>query len=90
MKSEQQAGAILFFQLPTIPQYILKTPLRAVGIHEVKQVFQAGTWVAHINNRDVFCSSVDSAVNSLIVPIIIGAELRGIGPLCVNQHGIIK
>ncbi|MBE6831371.1 MAG: hypothetical protein E7519_14305 [Ruminococcaceae bacterium] len=90
MEFNQQAGFILIFQFPQVTQDLLKALFVAIGIHEVKQVFQACLWVGHINDGDALCSAVDIPVNPLIVPFVEGGKLSCVGALCVNQYGVVK
>lgn len=90
MEPQHQAGAVLFFQLPMIPHEVPEALIRAVGVHEVKEIFQAGSGILHINDGNTLGALVDASPDPFIMPIVPCAELRGIRLLCVNQHGIIK
>nr|WP_308625128.1 hypothetical protein [uncultured Eisenbergiella sp.] len=90
MKPHHQAGTVLLLQLPMVPHKFLKTFFCTVGIHEVKEVFQAGPGILHINDSNASGPPIDTAPNPFIMPVIPCAELRGIRFLGVNQYSIVK
>ncbi|QNK42194.1 hypothetical protein [Caproicibacter fermentans] len=90
MEFNQQTGLILILQLPQVAQNLLKALFVAVGIHEVKQVFQTDLGIRHINDGDTLCSAVDIPLDPLIVPFVIGGKLSCVGALCINQYSVVK
>lgn len=90
MEPHDNTGAVLFLQFP---QVLLQVPVgldAAVGIHEIKEVFDAGIGVYHVNDSNAFGSPVDAAPHPFVMPLVKGPQLGGIRLLRVDQHRIVK
>ena len=90
MEPHDNTGTVLFLQFP---QVLLQVPVgldAAVGIHEVKEIFDAGIGVYHVDDCNTFGSPVDAAPHPLVMPLVKGSQLGGVRLLRVDQHRIVK
>ncbi|NDO28863.1 hypothetical protein I5Q83_03145 [Enterocloster clostridioformis] len=84
MEPHDDAGAVLFLQLP---QVLLQVPVgldTAVGIHEIKEMLDAGIGVYHVDDCDAFGSPVDAASHPFVMPLVKGSQLGGIRLLRID------
>ena len=90
MEPHDNTGAVLLLQFP---QVLLQVPVgldAAVGIHEIKEILDAGIGVYHVNDRNAFGAPVDAAPHPFVMPLVKGSQLGGIRLLRVDQYRIVK
>lgn len=90
MEPHDNTGTVLFLQFP---QVLLQVPVgldAAVGIHEIKEILDAGIGVYHVDDRNAFGSPVDTAPHPFVMPLVKSSQLGGIRLLRVDQYRIVK
>jgi hypothetical protein len=85
----QQAWLVLVFQFPNISHDLAKALIAAVGVHQVKEVLQAGGRVAHVDNGDAFGLGIDTAADLIVPDIHVGKE-AGVRSLHIDKDVFIE